>query len=56
MSFGLANAPAHFERVVAGIVDLGDIQVVVYLDDVVVYGDDPYKVWEETLIVLRRLT
>ncbi len=48
MPFGLCNAPAHFQKTVVAVVDKGDIQVVVYLDDIVVYGSDPRKVWEET--------
>lgn len=41
MPFGLSNAPAHFQRVVSSVVDKGDIQVVIYLDDIVIYGNDP---------------
>ena len=37
------------------IVDCGDVSVVVYLDDIVVYGTDPIRVWEETKVVLERL-
>lgn len=46
MPFGLSNAPAHFQRTVTRIVDKGDVQVVVYLDDIVVYGNDPKILWE----------
>ena len=56
MPFGLCNAPAHFQKTVVAVVDKEDIQVVVYLDDIVVYGSDPCKVWEETKVVLERLT
>ena len=31
------------------------MSVVVYLDDIVVYGTDPICVWEETKVVLERL-
>ena len=31
------------------------MSVVVYLDDIVVYGTDPIRVWEETKVVLERL-
>ena len=34
---------------------LGDVSVVVYLDDIVVYGTDPTRVWQETKLVLERL-
>ena len=37
------------------IVDCGDVSVVVYLDDIVVYGTDPIRVWEETKVVLEHL-
>ena len=39
----------------AAIVDKNDVVVVVYLDDIVIYGNDPVKVWEESRIVLERL-
>ena len=38
------------------IVDKGDVSVVIYLDDIVVFGTDPKVVWEQTLLVLYRLT
>ena len=37
------------------VVDCGDVSVVVYLDDIVVYGTDPIRMWEETKVVLERL-
>ena len=45
----------HFQRTVATIVDCGDVSLVVYLDDIVVYGTDPTRVWQETKLVLERL-
>ena len=36
--------------------DKGDCAVVVYLDDIVIYGTQALQVWAETLIVLKRLT
>ena len=38
------------------IVDCGDVSVVVYLDDMVVHGTDPTRVWYETKVVLECLT
>ena len=38
------------------IVDKGDCAVVIYFDDIVIYGTDPSVVWAETLLVLKRLT
>ena len=31
------------------------MSVGIYLDDIVVYGTDPIRVWEETKVVLERL-
>lgn len=36
-------------------VDRGDIKVVIYLDDIIVFGDCPKRVWLETCLVLERL-
>ena len=41
---------------VVGVVDKGGVHVVIYIDDIVVYGTDPVKVWSETVTVLERLT
>ena len=49
------NAPAWFQNIVVSVVDLGDVMVVVYLDDICVYGSDPAKVWSECLRVMNRL-
>ena len=35
--------------------DCGDVSVVIYLDDIVVYGTDPIRMWEETKVVLECL-
>ena len=35
--------------------DCGDVSVVVYLDNIMVYGTDPIRMWEETKVVLERL-
>ena len=52
LSFGFENAPAHFQRCVQTIVDKGDAQVVIYLDNTVVFGDSPDHVWAETIPVI----
>ena len=42
MPEGLTNAPAGFQRFMNDIfTDMIDISVVVYLDDILVYSDDP---------------
>ena len=45
----------HFQRMVATTVDCGDISVVVYLVNIVVYGSDHTQVWQETKVVLECL-
>ena len=51
MPFGLTNAPAAFQHFVNDVFsDLLDKSVIVYLDDILVYSDDPEMhvdhVWE----------
>ena len=42
MPEGLTNAPAKFQRFMNDIfADMIDVSVVVYLDDILVYSDDP---------------
>ena len=42
MPFGLTNAPAAFQRFMNDIFsDLLDVHVIIYLDDILVYSDDP---------------
>ena len=58
MPEGLTNAPARFQRFMNDIfADMIDVSVVVYLDDILVYSDDPEQhsahVWE-VLTQLRR--
>ena len=40
---------------VADVVDKGDVKVVIYLDNIVVFVTDLCCVWEETCIILERL-
>ena len=57
---GLTQAPAHFQCVVEDVLwgKPGDrpLAVVVYLDDIAVYGDSWEQVLEDTLEAIRRLT
>lgn len=60
MPMGLTQAPAHFQFVVEDVLrgEPGErrLPVVVYLDDIAVYGDDQDQVLEDTLEAIRRLT
>ncbi|KAL7281605.1 hypothetical protein ACG7TL_004922 [Trametes sanguinea] len=56
MPFGLSNAPAAFQRFVNDIFsDLLDVCVIVYLDDILIYSDNPEQHREHVKEVLRRL-
>ena len=53
---GLTNAPAAFQRFLNGLfADLLDVNVIVYLDDILVYSDDPAQHTAHVREVLRRL-
>jgi len=56
MPFGLTNAPAAFQRFMNDIfADLLDVNVVVYLDDILIYSEDPSQHADQVREVLRRL-
>jgi len=56
MPFGLTNAPASFQRFMNDIFsDLLDVTVTVYLDDILIYSDDPKEHSAHVREVLRRL-
>ena len=56
MPFGLTNAPAAFQRFMNDIFsDLLDVHVIIYLDDILIYSDDPAQHTEHVCEVLRRL-
>ena len=41
MPFGLTNAPAAWQRFINEVLaDLIDVNVIVYLDDILIYSDD----------------
>ena len=51
MPFGLTNAPAAWSRFINDVLkDLIDVHVIIYLDDILIYSDDPEShrkhVWE----------
>ena len=56
MPFGPKGAPAHFQRMVQiSIEAVQNGRILVYIDDILVTGDDPREVWERTMDVLRAL-
>ena len=56
MPFGLTNAPAAFQRHMNTVFsDLLDVCVIVYLDDILIYSEDPSKHTEHVRMVLERL-
>jgi len=56
MPFGLTNAPAAFQRFMNDIFsDLLDVTVIVYLDDILIFSDDPADHKKHVREVLRRL-
>ncbi|SJL12778.1 related to TY3B TY3B protein [Armillaria ostoyae] len=56
MPFGLTNAPAAFQRFVNDIfADMLDVSVVVYLDDILIYSNNPADHWKHVREVLCRL-
>lgn len=56
MPFGLTNAPAAFQRFMNDIFrDLLDVTVIVYLDDILIFSEDPTKHEEHVKEVLKRL-
>lgn len=59
MPMGLTQAPAHFQFVVEDVLrgkpDDRTLPVVVYLDDIAVFGDTEEQVLDDTLETIRRL-
>ena len=56
MYYGLMNAPASFQYFMNEVFkDILDVCVVVYLDDILIYSDNPDKHLKHVREVLRRL-
>ena len=56
MPFGLTNAPAAFQRFMNDIFsDMLDVHIIIYLDDILVYSNDPIEQKKHVREVLRRL-
>ena len=57
MPFGLTNAPSAFQRFMNDIFsDLLDVHVIIYLDDILIYSDNPEDHKKHVREVLRRLS
>ena len=56
MPFGLTNAPATFQAYInKALRGLIDVICVVYLDDILIYSEDPAQHWRHVRAVLQRL-
>ena len=56
MPFGLTNASAAWQRFINDVLaDMIDVNVIVYLDNILIYSDDPASHREQVQEVLRRL-
>ena len=56
MPFGLTNAPTAFQRFMNDIFsDMLDVHVIIYLDEILIYSDDPTEHKKHVREVLRRL-
>ncbi|SJL05245.1 related to TY3B TY3B protein [Armillaria ostoyae] len=56
MPFGLTNAPMAFQCFMNDIfADMLDVSIVVYLDDILIYSDNPTDHWKHVCEVLHRL-
>ncbi len=54
--FGLTNAPAAFQRFMNDVfADMLDVSVVIYLDNILIYSNDPVEHQQHVCEVLRRL-
>ena len=57
MPFGVKGAPAHFQKVISLTMQpVGGGRVLVYINDILIFGSDVREVWDRTLAVLRALT
>ncbi|SJL12785.1 uncharacterized protein ARMOST_16216 [Armillaria ostoyae] len=56
MSFGFTNAPMVFQHLMNDIfADMLDVSIVVYLDDILIYFDNPAEHWKHVHEILYRL-
>ena len=56
LTFGHKNAPAHFQKMMINVFCEPHDVVIVYHNDIVLFGDDPDKLWEVAVRVIRKLT
>lgn len=56
MPFGLTNAPAAFQHSVNDVLpNMLDITVLVYLNDILIFSNDPSQHTDDVRLVLKRL-
>lgn len=56
MPFGLTNAPAAWQQFINDVlIDLIDIHIIVYLDDILIYLDNLDSHWEHIWEILQQL-
>ena len=56
LTFGYKNAPAHFQKIMQTVVDESNDVMVVYLDDIMIFGDRLDIVWKVEIQVIGKLT
>ena len=49
------NVPAYFQKILMGVLDKPDDIAIVYLDETMLFGDDPNKLWEAAVRVISKL-
>ena len=54
--FGHKNVPAHFQKIMQTVVDESDDVLVLYLDDVMIFGGQLDIVWKVVIQVIAKLT
>ena len=56
MSYGLAGAPSTYQRLICQVLKgLTPMQLIIYVDDILLFGKDPQDLLHKTEVVLNRL-
>ena len=56
LTFAHRNVPTHFYRIIIYVLNEANDMAVVFLDDIVLLGDYPEKLWEAAVTVIGKLT